>query len=101
VLNDAPIRIYDALITGGVPIVPRSLKYHKDVVDLWDHLVFYDYEDIQSPWEVTAKANKLFDERGLDGILDRYSLACYNHHVDNRVETILKAVEHEYGPKIL
>jgi hypothetical protein len=97
VLNDAPIRIYDALITGGIPIVPRSLKYHKDVVDLWDHIVFYDYEDIQSPWEITNKANKLFDSRGEQGVLDRHRLICYNHHVDNRVETILKAIDDEYG----
>lgn len=97
VLNDAPIRIYDALITGGIPIVPRSLKYHRDVVNLWDHIVFYDYEDIQSPWEITNKANKLFDSRGEQGVLDRHRLICYNHHVDNRVETILKAIDDEYG----
>lgn len=97
VLNDAPIRIYDALITGGIPIVPRSLKYHRDVINLWDHIVFYDYEDIQAPWEVTNKANKLFDSRGEQGVLDRHRLICYNHHVDNRVETILKAIDDEYG----
>ena len=97
VLNDAPIRIYDALITGGIPIVPRSLKYHRDVINLWDHIMFYDYEDIQSPWEITNKANKLFDSRGEQGVLDRHRLICYNHHVDNRVETILKAIEDEYG----
>ena len=96
VLNDAPIRIFDALITGGIPIVPRSLKYHKDVINLWDHVVFYDYEDIQAPWEVTNKANQLFDSAGEQGVLDRHRLICYNHHVDNRVETILKAIEDEY-----
>lgn len=100
VLNDAPIRMFDALITGGIPIVPRSLKYHRDVIDLWDHIVFYDYEDVQSPWEVTNKANQLFDSRGEQGVLDRHRLICYNHHVDNRVETILKAIEHEYGISI-
>jgi hypothetical protein len=97
VLNDAPIRIFDALITGGIPIVPRSLKYHKDVINLWDHVVFYDYEDIQAPWEVTNKANQLFDSAGEQGVLDRHRLICYNHHVDNRVETILKAIDDEYG----
>ena len=96
VLNDAPIRIFDALITGGIPIVPRSLKYHKDVINLWDHVVFYDYEDIQAPWEVTSKANQMFDSAGEQGVLDRHRLICYNHHVDNRVETILKAIEDEY-----
>jgi hypothetical protein len=96
VLNDAPIRIFDALITGGIPIIPRSLKYHKDVINLWDHVVFYDYEDIQAPWEVTNKANQMFDSAGEQGVLDRHRLICYNHHVDNRVETILKAIEDEY-----
>lgn len=96
VLNDAPIRIFDALITGGIPIVPRSLKYHRDVINLWDHVVFYDYEDIQAPWEITNKANQMFDSAGEQGVLDRHRLICYNHHVDNRVETILKAIEDEY-----
>ena len=97
VLNDAPIRIFDALATGGIPIIPRSLKYHKDVVDIWDHVLFYDYEDVQNPQRLTEKANNLFDERGISGILDRHEKVYYNYHVDNRVETILKAVQDEYG----
>jgi hypothetical protein len=100
VLNDAPIRIYDALITGGIPIVPRSLKYHRDVINLWDHIVFYDYEDIQAPMEITMKANQKFDKLGPKGVLDRHRLICYNHHVDNRVETILKAIEDEYSIQV-
>jgi hypothetical protein len=96
VLNDAPIRIYDALITGGIPIVPRSLKYHRDVVNMHDHILFYDYEDIQNPLPITEKANKIFDETGKDGILARHNLIMNNYHVDNRVETILKAVQNEF-----
>lgn len=97
VLNDAPIRIFDALVTGGIPIVPRSLKYHKDVVDLWEHILFYDYEDVQNPLRLTEKANDLFDERGISGVLDRHEKVYYNYHVDARVKTILEAVENEYG----
>ena len=97
VLNDAPIRIYDALITGGIPIIPRSLKYHKNVIDLWDHILFYDYYDIQNPQEITKRANDLFDSRGPKGVLDRHEISCYNNHVDNRVETILEAVKNEFG----
>jgi len=96
VLNDAPIRIYDALITGGIPIVPRSLKYHRDVVNMHDYILFYDYEDIQNPSPITEKANKIFDETGKDGILARHNLIMNNYHVDNRVETILKAVQNEF-----
>lgn len=97
VLNDKPIRIFDALITGGIPIIPRSLKYHKDIVDLWDHILFYDFEDIQNPLPITEKANNLFNERGIQGVLDRHEKVLYNYHVDNRVEAILKAVNDEYG----
>jgi len=96
VLNDTPIRMYDALMTGGIPIVPRSLKYHRDIVNLHDHILFYDYEDIQNPLPITEKANNLFDKRGTQGILDRHQLVYYNYHVDNRVETILKAVQDEF-----
>jgi hypothetical protein len=97
VLNDAPIRIFDALITGGIPIIPRSLKYHRDVVNLWDHVLFYDYVDIQNPLPITEKANNLFDERGIQGVLDRHHKVLYNYHVDSRVESILKAIHDEYG----
>ena len=97
VLNDAPIRLFDSLLTGGIPIVPRSIKYHKDVIDLWDHILFYDYEDIQNPLPITEKANNLFDERGIQGVLDRHAKVLYNYHIDNRVEAILKAVNDEYN----
>lgn len=97
VLNDAPIRIFDALATGGVPIIPRSLKYHKDIIDIHDQVVFYDYEDIQNPKEVTEKAIKLFDEGGEKGAVDRHRKTCYNYHVDSRVETILKVIANEFN----
>jgi len=100
VLNDAPIRLYDALITGGIPIVPRSLKYHRDVIKLHDHILFYDHEDIQNPYPITEKAIQMFNDRGLTGVLDRSDLVCYNHHVDNRVETILKEISNEFELKL-
>jgi len=96
VLNDVPIRLFDSLITGGVPIVPRSLKYHPAIANLHDHILFYDYEDIQNPLPITERANNLFDKRGTQGILDRHQISYYNNHVDNRIETILKAVQDEF-----
>ena len=99
VLNDAPIRVFDALITGGIPIIPKSLKYHKSIVDIWDHVVFYDYQDIENPQPITEKAVQMFNERGNQGVLDRHRLSCYNNHVDSRIETILKAIEDEFNIK--
>jgi DNA topoisomerase-1 len=54
-------------------------------------------KDIQNPHEITKKANNLFDERGIQGVLDRHYKVLYNYHVDSRVESILKAVYDEYG----
>jgi hypothetical protein len=96
VLNDAPIRAFDALITGGIPILPRSLKYHRDIKDLHDHILFYDYEDVQNPLTIAEKGVKIFNERGLDGVLSRNIIALDNHHVDNRVNTILEGVYDEF-----
>jgi hypothetical protein len=97
VLNDAPIRIFDSLITGGIPIIPRALKYHKDIVNIWDHVLFYDYEDIHNPIPITEAANRKFDSEGLLGIMNRQSIVMDNYHVDNRVQTILKAVQDEFN----
>lgn len=96
VLNDAPIRIFDALITGGIPIVPRSIKYHRDIINLHDHILFYDYEDVQNPLTITEKGVKIFNERGLDGVIERHLKAFDNYHVDNRVHTILQGVYDEF-----
>ena len=76
-------------------IVPVQ-KYHRDVVNMHDHILFYDYEDIQNPSPITEKANKIFDDAGKDGILARHNLIMNNYHVDNRVEDILKAVQNEF-----
>lgn len=96
VLNDVPIRVFDSLITGGIPIIPRSLKYHKDIINLHDHILFYDYDDIQNPLTITEKGVKIFNERGLDGAIERHLLAIDNHHVDKRVHTILEGVYDEF-----
>jgi hypothetical protein len=97
VLNDAPIRIFDTLITGGIPIVPRSLKYHRDVIDLHKHVLFYDYEDIQNPLTISENGVKMFNEGGKDGVIERHLIAVDNYHVDNRVQTILKGVYDEFS----
>ena len=100
VLNDAPIRIFDSLITGGIPIVPRSLKYHKDVIGLHDYILFYDYEDIQNPLTITEEGVKMFNEGGEQGMYFRHILGKDFHHVDNRVKDILKGIRDEFGCRI-
>jgi len=96
VLNDAPIRVFDALITGGIPIIPRSLKYHRDIQHLHEHILFYDYEDIQNPLTLTQLGVKMFNEGGEERIKRRHQIAIDTYHVDERVRTILKGLDDEF-----
>jgi hypothetical protein len=90
VLNDVPIRIFDALITGGIPIVPASLQFMQPVVAIpRQHIVFYSPTDIIDPQEVVAKANRLFTQGGDAARLDRHQLALQQFHGDYSVRKML------------
>jgi hypothetical protein len=97
VLNDIPTRLFDALTTGGVPIVPDTLKYHPTVAALAEHIVFFRATDIVAPQPVVDAANQQFDAGGVGKILERHRLGQTQHHVSSRIETILKTVFDEFS----
>lgn len=97
VRNDLPIRIFDALVTGGIPIVPRSLKFHESLRKVRDHILFFDDEDVESPLAITETANTRFKQAGVAGILERHHLAMEHCHVDARIAEILSTVSGEFG----
>jgi hypothetical protein len=98
VLNDVPIRIFDALITGGIPIIPESLRHLPPAsgLDARD-AVFYGPLDIVEPAAVVARANALFDAGGVDRQVARHRLALDHHHGDARIEQMLEVVRRQYG----
>ncbi|WP_293935685.1 hypothetical protein [Iodobacter sp.] len=90
VLNDVPIRIFDALISGGIPLVPASLRFLPPVNTISrEHIVFYSPADIIAPQAVVEQANRLFNEGGRDGILARHQFALQQHHGDQSVRQML------------
>jgi len=98
VLNDVPIRIFDALITGGVPLVPSSLRHLAPVSGIGEqHVVFYGSADVVEPQAVVARANALFDQSGVDGIVARHRLALDLHHGNTRLAQMLAAASLELG----
>lgn len=97
VLNDIPTRIFDALATGGIPIVPNTLKYHPEIDALAEHMVFFEASDLPSPQLVVATANKKFDDGGVGKIIERHRLGTERHHARARVAKILKTVMREFG----
>jgi len=103
VLNDVPIRIFDALASGGVPILPEALRFLAPVAALpREHVVFYGPKDVLEPQAVVARAKALFDEGGVDGILARHELGVAHHHAADRLATMLRMAQErlEFEPLI-
>lgn len=93
VLNDVPVRLFDSLISGGIPIVPISMQYLPLVNKIpRDFIVFYSANDIVNPHNVVRKATDIFDQFGKDGIAARHRYALEHHHGDVSIRSILAFV---------
>lgn len=98
VLNDVPIRIFDALLTGGIPIVPISLRFLPPVNAIpRDYIVFYSPVDIVDPNAVVGQANRLFDAGGEAGMMARQRYALQHHHGDASVQQMLRYAAEALG----
>lgn len=103
VLNDVPLRIFDALVTGGIPIVPESLRFLAPVHAIpRHHICFYGPEEILDPRALVARANGLFDAGGADGLVERHRFALAWHHGEARLAEILRCAQEklEFNPLI-
>jgi hypothetical protein len=97
VLNDVPIRLFDALVTGGIPIVPESQRFLPCVRDIpRDFICFYGISDVLDPKAVVERANFMFDAGGQHGIAARYQYALENHHISVRINSILDLVANAF-----
>lgn len=101
VLNDVPIRIFDALVTGGIPIVPESLRLLPPVNEIdRNSILFYGPQEIVNPKNIVAKANELFDKGGSEKLVERYNYALNFHHGDSRIKQLLEYVNEVFGLKL-
>lgn len=97
VLNDIPIRIFDALITGGIPIVPESLRFLPPVNAIGrKHILFYTPHDIINPKDLVERAGKLFDQGGKEMMLERHGYALDRHHGETCINQIFDFVIEAY-----
>lgn len=93
VLNDVPIRIFDALITGGIPIVPASMRFLPPIRDIdRAHILFSTPDDLLDPRPLVERGNAMFDAGGADGIVTRHRYALENHHGDQRIAQLMDIV---------
>ena len=90
VLNDVPIRLFDALITGGIPLVPESLRFLQILHDIpTSDILYYGAVEIVEPVALVNKAIQLFNEGGAAGIRRRFRYALEKHHVDVRIRDMI------------
>jgi len=98
VLNDVAIRIFDALITGGIPLVPETMRMLPPVRQIGRrHILFYGPDDIMDPRPLVARANALFDAGGADMIAERHRFALDHHHGETRLREIMACVNELFG----
>jgi len=96
VFNDLPLRLFDTLFTGGIPIIPKTLQGNKYIQDFEEHCMFYTLSDVINPKPITECAIAKFDAEGKKGILKRHKLMFEKHHIDTRFEQIFRHIEKEF-----
>lgn len=97
VLNDVPIRLFDALITGGIPIVPESMRSLPPVSRIPEGYVFFFHpEQVLQPRKIVEKALHQFDQSGSDGLMARHRYALDHHHGLSRIQEILGFIQNRF-----
>jgi hypothetical protein len=98
VFNDVPIRFFDALLAGGIPLVPHSLRPHLEMLGVpGKYYLCYSPRDIIDSSGFMQAANELFVAGGLIEIWDRHCFALNNFHIDATILKLIKACERIVG----
>ena len=88
VLGGVPIRVYNALVTGGIPIVPAFYRNLPEVAVLGTSPLYYGVHDLIEPAAIHAAANRRFMSQDDGGLVQRITEALATQHVDSRCEQI-------------
>ncbi len=95
--NDLPIRVFDALAAGQIPLVPGWLGGFDSIISpalqrSLPIVKFLDY-DVSEIRRAHRKALKLFDQGGAEGIKRRRDYCLNTHTLNHRYEEILTKIE--------
>ena len=81
---DVPLRFFDALITGGMPVIPSGLIPTMQTLGISsDFYATYDIQDLLNPLKAQAKWLEIFDLQGKFGIQERFQFAINHFHLDS------------------
>ena len=87
--NDLPIRLLDALITGGIPLVPYQLKTLLHALSIDHFVVFYDELELDFLYLKVEEALMKFNEDGVEGMKKRINFIMNHHHIDARINFLV------------
>lgn len=93
VLAGVPIRVYNALVTGGIPILPSFYKNLPEIAILGEQPSYYQVAGLLKPEQLNEEAVTRFDAGGESGLIQRIAHGMEHHHVDARCEQIFQALE--------
>lgn len=93
VLAGVPIRIYNALVTGGIPILPSFYKNLPEIAILGELPSYYQVADLLQPAAINDEAVARFDAGGESALVARLAQGIAEHHIDARCEQLLLALE--------
>jgi hypothetical protein len=93
VMSGVPIRVYNALICGGIPLLPKFYQNLPEISILGCVPLYYETSDLIEPKAINDMAIARFDGSGESGLIGRVCSAIANHHVDGRCQQIFYALE--------
>lgn len=100
VLNDLPIRFFDALITGGIPLIPSGLKPFVESLQIPEAFyATYSPLDILDPKPLLERQGQIFQNLGNKGVLDRHEYALEHFHIDVLIDKIINKSLNLYSSK--
>ena len=93
VMGGMPLRGYNAILTGGIPILPSYLKNFPEIQIMGDTPLFYEVADLIDPVYLQENAIRKFDSLGVSGLTRRIMEGMYHQHIDSRCDRILSLVD--------
>ncbi len=91
VQDDLPIRFFDALVTGGIPMIPSGLLDFVRSLGLSEHCMVYTPSDILDPTPLVARGLLEFDRGGAMGVVSRFVAGMRFGHLDRIISSIFQA----------
>jgi hypothetical protein len=97
VFNDLPIRFFDALVSGGLPLVPTGIVPYLDALRIPPEFYgVYGAADLINCEEFAQKMHEKFLRGGKEGMLHRFLFALDHYHVDAIIKKIWDNARFQY-----